>query len=96
MRRIRDQNPGPKIIVLTTYESDDYIFEAIDSGARILVPFGTIGQSILDLGGTLAMNDHEQGLEPLREQGDELTPRDYGFPEEPTVAESRRCSSVLG
>ncbi len=34
MRRIRDQNPGPKIIVLTTYESDDYIFEAIDAGAK--------------------------------------------------------------
>ena len=34
MRRIRDENPGPKIIVLTTYESDDYIFEAIEAGAK--------------------------------------------------------------
>ena len=34
MRRIRDQNPGIKVIVLTTYESDDYIFESIDAGAK--------------------------------------------------------------
>ncbi len=34
MRRIRDENPGPKIIVLTTYDSDDYIFEAIEAGAK--------------------------------------------------------------
>ena len=34
MRRIRDQNSDHKIIVLTTYESDDYIFEAIEAGAK--------------------------------------------------------------
>ena len=34
MRRIRDRNPDLKIIVLTIYESDDYIFEAIEAGAK--------------------------------------------------------------
>ena len=38
------------------------------------------------------MNEDDRSIEPLREQHDteELTPQDYGFPDKPTVAESRR------
>ena len=34
MRRIGSQNPDVKFIVLTTFDSDEYIFDAIDAGAR--------------------------------------------------------------
>ena len=34
MRRIQEENPGLKIIVLTTYEADDYIFGALEAGAK--------------------------------------------------------------
>ena len=34
MRRIRDQDPEVKFIVLTTYDSDEYIFDAIGAGAK--------------------------------------------------------------
>jgi DNA-binding NarL/FixJ family response regulator len=34
MRHIRDQNAGVKFIVLTTYDSDEYIFDAIEAGAK--------------------------------------------------------------
>ena len=51
-------------------------------------------RDILDhTGGTLAMNEHNQSIEPLREQGDETTeldfhtggPEDFGFPANPTI-----------
>lgn len=32
-RRIRDEIPGTQVIVLTTYDLDDYVFEAIRAGA---------------------------------------------------------------
>jgi DNA-binding NarL/FixJ family response regulator len=34
MRRIRAQDPDAKFIVLTTYDSDEYIFDAIEAGAK--------------------------------------------------------------
>lgn len=34
MRQIRAQNPDIKFIVLTTYDSDEYIFKGIEAGAR--------------------------------------------------------------
>ncbi len=34
MRRIRAQDPEVKFIVLTTYDSDEYIFHAIEVGAK--------------------------------------------------------------
>ena len=34
MRQIRSQNPEIKFIVLTTYDSDEYIFDAIEAGAK--------------------------------------------------------------
>ena len=34
MRRIRDENLDVKFIVLTTYDSDEYIFHAIEAGAK--------------------------------------------------------------
>lgn len=34
MRRIRAENPDVKFIVLTTYDSDEYIFDAIEAGAK--------------------------------------------------------------
>ena len=34
MRRIREDNPDVKFIVLTTYDSDEYIFDAIEAGAK--------------------------------------------------------------
>ena len=34
MRRIRDQDPEVKFIVLTTFDSDEYIFDAIEAGAK--------------------------------------------------------------
>ena len=34
MRRIRTEDSGVKFIVLTTYDSDEYIFDAIEAGAK--------------------------------------------------------------
>ena len=34
MRRIRAEDPDVKFIVLTTYDSDEYIFDAIEAGAK--------------------------------------------------------------
>ena len=34
MRRIREENAEVKFIVLTTYDSDEYIFHAIEAGAK--------------------------------------------------------------
>ncbi len=34
MRQIRRQHPEIKFIVLTTYDSDEYIFDAIEAGAK--------------------------------------------------------------
>ncbi len=34
MTQIREQNPDVKFIVLTTYDTDEYIFDAIDAGAK--------------------------------------------------------------
>ena len=34
MRRIREDNPDVKFTVLTTYDSDEYIFDAIEAGAK--------------------------------------------------------------
>ena len=34
MRQIRVKNPDSKFIVLTTYDSDEYIFDAIEAGAK--------------------------------------------------------------
>lgn len=34
MRQISDLNPNVKFIVLTTYDSDEYIFDAIEAGAK--------------------------------------------------------------
>jgi DNA-binding NarL/FixJ family response regulator len=34
MRRLRDENPDIKFIVLTTYDTDEYIFDAIEAGAK--------------------------------------------------------------
>ena len=34
MRRIRAEYPDSKFIVLTTYDTDEYIFDAIDAGAK--------------------------------------------------------------
>lgn len=34
MRRIRAENPDLKFIVLTIYDSDEYVFEAIEAGAK--------------------------------------------------------------
>jgi DNA-binding NarL/FixJ family response regulator len=32
-RRLLDRDPGPKVIVLTTFDLDDYVYEAIRAGA---------------------------------------------------------------
>ena len=34
MRRIRAENPDVRFIVITTYDSDEYIFDAIEAGAK--------------------------------------------------------------
>jgi DNA-binding NarL/FixJ family response regulator len=34
MRRIRNENPEAKVIVLTTYRNEDYIFPSLQAGAR--------------------------------------------------------------
>jgi DNA-binding NarL/FixJ family response regulator len=34
MRRIRAADPDARFIILTTYDSDEYIFEAIEAGAK--------------------------------------------------------------
>ena len=34
MRRIQAQNPAVKFIVLTTYDSDEYLFDAVEVGAK--------------------------------------------------------------
>ena len=34
MRQIGDKDPDVKFIVLTTYDTDEYIFDAIDAGAK--------------------------------------------------------------
>ena len=34
MRRIREEDPEIKFIVLTTYDTDEYIFDAIEAGAK--------------------------------------------------------------
>ncbi|HEX3606616.1 MAG TPA: response regulator transcription factor [Candidatus Dormibacteraeota bacterium] len=34
LRRIRADNPAARVIVLTTYRNEDYIFPALDAGAR--------------------------------------------------------------
>ena len=34
MRRIRSQDPEVRFIVLTTYDTDEYIFDAIEAGAK--------------------------------------------------------------
>ena len=34
MRRIRAEDPQIKVIVLTTYDSDEYVFQAIEAGAK--------------------------------------------------------------
>ena len=34
MRRIRDEDTGVKFIVLTTFDTDEYIFDAIEAGAK--------------------------------------------------------------
>ena len=34
MRRIGEENPDVKFIVLTTYDTDEYIFDAIEAGAK--------------------------------------------------------------
>lgn len=34
MRRIRAEAPQIKVIVLTTYDSDEYVFQAIEAGAK--------------------------------------------------------------
>ncbi len=34
MSHIRSENPNAKFIVLTTFDTDEYIFDAIDAGAR--------------------------------------------------------------
>lgn len=34
MRRIRSEDPEVKFIVLTTYDTDEYIFDAIEAGAK--------------------------------------------------------------
>ena len=34
MTQIREQDPNIKFIVLTTYDTDEYIFDAINAGAK--------------------------------------------------------------
>ena len=34
MKRIREEDPEIKFIVLTTYDTDEYIFDAIEAGAK--------------------------------------------------------------
>jgi DNA-binding NarL/FixJ family response regulator len=34
MRRIRAEDPDVKFIVVTTYDSDEYVFDAIEAGAK--------------------------------------------------------------
>ena len=34
MRRIKEEDPDAKFIVLTTFDTDEYIFDAIDAGAK--------------------------------------------------------------
>ena len=34
LRRIREQDPGARVIVLTTYRNEDYIFPSLRAGAR--------------------------------------------------------------
>ena len=53
MSQIRAENADVKFIVLTTYDTDEYIFDAINAGAKGYLlkstPLGDVGGAVLEL-----------------------------------------------
>ena len=47
MRHIRDDNPLVRFVVLTTYDSDEYIFSGIEAGARAFLLKDTPGDEMV-------------------------------------------------
>ena len=48
MREIREERPEIKFVVLTTYDSDEFIFKGIEAGARAFLLKDCPGEELLD------------------------------------------------
>ena len=62
MRRISSERPGTRFIVLTTYDSDEYIFDAIEAGAKGYLLKDTSRDDLFEA--VRAVHRGESGIEP--------------------------------
>ena len=62
MRRISAERPGTRFIVLTTYDSDQYIFDAIEAGAKGYLLKDTSREELFEA--VRAVHRGESGIEP--------------------------------
>jgi DNA-binding NarL/FixJ family response regulator len=62
MRRISVERPGTRFIVLTTYDSDQYIFDAIEAGAKGYLLKDTSREELFEA--VRAVHRGESGIEP--------------------------------
>ncbi len=62
MRRIHSERPETRFIVLTTYDSDQYIFDAIEAGAKGYLLKDTSREELFEA--VRAVHRGESGIEP--------------------------------
>ena len=62
MRRISSERPETRFIVLTTYDSDQYIFDAIEAGAKGYLLKDTSREDLFEA--VRAVHRGESGIEP--------------------------------
>ena len=62
MRRISGERPETRFIVLTTYDSDEYIFDAIEAGAKGYLLKDTSREELFEA--IRAVHRGESGIEP--------------------------------
>ena len=62
MRCISSERPGTRFIVLTTYDSDEYIFDAIEAGAKEYLLKDTSRDDLFEA--VRAVHRGESGIEP--------------------------------
>ncbi len=62
MRRIHSERPETRFIVLTTYDSDQYIFDAIEAGAKGYLLKDTSREDLFEA--VRAVHRGESGIEP--------------------------------
>ena len=62
MRRISSERPETRFIVLTTYDSDEYIFDAIEAGAKGFLLKDTSRDELFEA--VRAVHRGESGIEP--------------------------------